>query len=78
MPFRLLYVAGCVDPVLAGEQIDTEAQLDEEIVKFMKGEDYNYEEDLIFYLILDTDGKLKDVGTFSGGHMDDLRERAGV
>ena len=76
--YRLLHVAGCVEPALVGPVVKSWDALGEEIVKFLKKGSYNADEDGLFVIQLSGSGRLESVDSFTGGYMDDLRKQAGL
>ncbi len=74
--YELLHVQGFVEPFLVGEA-KTWEEFETKIVEFLEEEgEYNPDEDGLFFIRLDPDGKLKGVCSFSNVFMDKMKERA--
>jgi len=59
--------------MLVGKLVPTWEALGDEIRKLMKAGKVD-EEDGLFYIELDGEGRFKNIGSFSGGYMDNIRE----
>lgn len=74
--FRLVHVRGCVEPCLWGEEVEGWDAFERILIKFLATDDYDQDEDGVFFIELSAQGRLKDICAFSGGYMDEMRERA--
>ena len=76
--YQLVVVSGGVEPSLFGEIAETWEDLEKTLLQLLKTSDYDEAEDGVFFLTLSKGNKLKDIGAFSGGYMDEMRKKAGI
>lgn len=76
MPYRLLVVEGLVEPFLSSETAEDWREFERFLEEFFREGKYDDSEDAIFFVELDEQGRLKDIGAFTGGFVDEMRERA--
>ena len=75
--FQLLIVRGGIEPDFVGEEATSWEELEAELLRLLKSDDYDEAEDTVCYLRLTPRGCLKrGCGTFSGGYMDEMRAKA--
>jgi len=76
MKHYLINVAGLIDPQVIEGPFDTDEELLEAVKRVVASKEYDLDEegeDALFWLDIDDDGK-PEIGSFSGGFMDDARE----
>lgn len=73
--YQLLHIYGCVEPSLHSLCKDWKT-CEKQLIKFVADDKYR-EEDGLFYVVLDGEGRLLEVSSFSCAYMDKIRTKAG-
>lgn len=76
MPYRLLVVKGGVEPYVLPETVPEWDGLERLITDFVRSGEYERPEDGLFFVEIDRKGRLKGVGAFTGGFMEEMLYKA--
>lgn len=73
--YQLVHVWGLVEPSFYGGARTWE-HLEKNLLELFKSDNYDPDESGVFFIRLTAKGRLKDICSFSGGYMDEMRAKA--
>jgi len=74
--YQLLIIRGGVEPELYGPIAETWEGFEKILFDFLKNQEYDHVEDGLFFVRLSKGNRLRNVGSFSNGYMDDMMKKA--